>query len=260
MTDDPRRYESQFAENLPHIDRIIASFARRYGMSMDETIDLAGTIKLRIVEEQYAIFKKFRGESSLATYLTVVITMLAREQLVAERGRWRPSAAAQRHGPVAVRLETLVHQKGYALAEAGEALRTRGETTLSDRELGDLLRELPRRAPLRPVQVGSEPLRQALAQDDAESAVVEGEIGKQRQSMARLLEESLAALSLEDRLLLKLRFWQEASVADAARILGVDQRPLYRRLEKLLDDLRARLAREGMTVDHVRELIGGSGS
>ena len=252
MSNDPNPYEAQLVENLPLIERIVGALARRYGMGEDDAAELSSAIKLRIVEDDYAVFRKFRGESALPTYLTVVIAMMAREHRVAERGRWRPSAASQRIGPVAVKLETLVAQKGYALAEAGEIMRSRGETTLSDRQLGELLRQLPRRAG------GAEPLLSAAARDAAEAGVMSAEASARRASVEKLLEETLATLPLEDRLLLKLRFWQEASIADAARILGVEQRPLYRRIEKLMNDLRARLAGAGITVDQVRELIGGS--
>lgn len=256
MAEPERQFDRIFVEHLPVLDRVVANLGRRYGMSADEVEELSSTIKMRIVESDYAVFRKFRGESSLPTYLTVVITMMAREERIAQRGRWRPSAAAQRIGPVGIGLETLVHQKGYGLAEAGEVMRSRGETTLSDRELGDLLRQLPRRAPMRPVEVGAEPLRAQPASEDAEGAVAGEETSTRLAGVQRALGQSLAALPLEDRLLLKLRFWQEASIADAARILGVEQRPLYRRLERILNDLRGRLAAEGVTSEQVREMIG----
>jgi RNA polymerase sigma factor for flagellar operon FliA len=258
MVEDGRSWEAQFVEQLPVIERAVTSFGRRYGMSADEIADLSSSIKLRIVEDGYAVFRKFRNESSIATYLTVVVTMFAREYRVQQRGRWRPSAEAQRRGPVAIGLETMVHQKGLTLTEAGAMMRSRGDTMLSDRELGDLLRELPRRPPLRPTEVAEEALRGAAAQDDAASLVTTQEEAALRGSVQRLLQESLDSLSLEDRLLLKLRFWHDASIADAARILGLEQRPLYRRLERLMGDLRARLDGAGVTADQVRELMEGS--
>lgn len=260
MADEASQLEALFVEHLPIVERAVASFGRRYGMAADDVADLASAIKLRIVEDDYAVFRKFRGESSLGTYLTVVVTMFAREHRVAERGRWRPSAEAQRRGPVAIGLETLVHQKGYSLPEAAAVMRSRGETSLTDRQLGDLLRQLPRRAPLRPVVVSESALAGTVGVDDAESLVVRHESSTERDNVQRVLEESISSLPLEDRLLLKLRFWEEASIADAARILGVEQRPLYRRVEKLLADLRSRLAGAGVTPDQVRDLIGGSTS
>lgn len=224
-------------------------------MSADEVADLSSSVKLRIVEGKYEVFRKFRGESSLATYLTVVVTMLAREYRVQEKGRWRPSAEAKRRGPEAVMLETLSQQKGLSLGEAGAVMRSRGDTTLSDRQLGELLRALPRRAPLRPLRTGTDALDAMPAYDSADALVLAGESAKLKASVTQTLESSLASLSVEDRLLLKLRFWQDASIADAARILGVEQRPLYRRIEKLLGDLRKRLASEGLTPEDLRGLM-----
>jgi RNA polymerase sigma factor (sigma-70 family) len=256
MSHGAQSLEALFVENLPVLERAVASFGRRYGMSADETADLGSSIKLRIVEDGYAVLAKFRGESSLSTYLTVVVTMFAREHQVAERGRWRPSAEALRRGPDAVRLETLVFQKGHSLTEAAAVMRSRGDTVLTDAQLGDLLRQLPRRGPMRPTMVGED----AAANTPALDEVASREAGEMRAGVERVLAECMAGLSLEDRLLLKLRFWQQASVADAARILGVEQRPLYRRLEKLLQDLRARLMSAGVTGNDIRALFGEAAS
>lgn len=254
MDRDGQSWEAQFVEQLPVIERAVAAFGRRYGMSTDEVADLSSSIKLRIVESQYEVFRKFRGESSLATYLTVVVTMLAREYRVQEKGRWRPSAEAKRRGPEAVMLETLSQQKGLSLGEAGAVMRSRGDTTLSDRQLGELLRALPRRGPLRPSRSGDDELDGLPAREGADAAVLAEESATLRANVTRTLESSLASLSVEDRLLLKLRFWQDASIADAARILGVEQRPLYRRIEKLLADLRKRLGAEGVDAEDIRGL------
>jgi RNA polymerase sigma factor (sigma-70 family) len=254
MDDVVSQHEALFVDNLPTIEHAVQRFGRRYGMSNDEVADLASHIKLRIVESRYEVFAKFRGESSLTTYLTVVVTMFAREYRVQEKGRWRPSAEAKRRGPEAVRLETLSQQKGHSLAEAGAVMRSRGETSLSDRQLGELLRLLPRREPLRPSKVGADELDAMPAAGGADQLIVAEQAAKVR----GILESSLAALSLEDRMLLKLRFWQEASIADAARILGVEQRPLYRKIEKLLGALRERLVNEGLSADDVRGLTESS--
>ena len=252
MSHGAHALQALFVENLPVLERAVASFGRRYGMSPDETADLASAIKLRIVEDDYAVLGKFRGESSLSTYLTVVVTMFAREHHVAERGRWRPSAEAVRRGPEAVRLETLIYQKGHTLGEAAAVMRSRGDTVLTDGQLGELLRQLPRRGPMRPVLAGEDVLASSAAPDQLAAR----EAVETRAGIERVLEDSLATLTVEDRVLLKLRFWEHASVADAARILGVEQRPLYRRLEKLLQDLRSRLTSAGVTADDIRELLG----
>src|SRR5918999_3660584 len=146
--------EAQFVQHLPYIERTVAALSRRYGLRGDDADDFASWAKMRLIENDYAVLGKFRGGSSLPTYLTVVLSMLGREYLVHQRGRWRPSAAARRAGPLATRLETLIYRDHLSLGHAAERLRTSGETTLSDRDLAALLATLPRRDPIRPANAG----------------------------------------------------------------------------------------------------------
>jgi RNA polymerase sigma factor (sigma-70 family) len=252
---DRTSLEGTFLQNLPLIERIIASTARRQGFDIDEASELASWIKLRFVENDYAVLGKFRGESSIGTYLTVVIAMLARDYRVQRWGRWRPSSAARQGGPLAIRLESLVVRKGYRLEQAGELLRTTGETTLSDKELAGILTKLPARRPLRPVEVGAAPLVEMESGNRADFLVTEQSAEADRQRTTKALDEALSALPVEDRIVLKMRFWEQMSVAEIARGLGLDQKPLYRRLERLLADLRARLTRAGVTIDELRALM-----
>ena len=247
--------EVLFLDNLRHIERIIEALSRRHGLHGDDADDFSSWAKMKLVEDDYAVLRKFRGESSIQTYLTVVIAMLFREYRVAQWGRWRPSAAAQRLGSLAVRLETLVHRDGYRLEEAGELLRTKGETTLSDRELAELLAELPPRTPLRPVRVGDEPLVDTPADSRADERVVGEEADRERTAAERALADALARLPTEDRLILRMRFWEELSVADIARGLAVPQKPLYRRIERALVQLRGILETHGITRGWVRAML-----
>jgi RNA polymerase sigma factor (sigma-70 family) len=56
-------------------------------------------------------------------------------------------------------------------------------------------------------------------------------------------EAALAALEPEDRTIVELRYREGLSVADVARALGLAQKPLYRRLDRLLAHLRASVSR-----------------
>jgi len=151
-----------------------------------------------------------------------------------------------------------VHLKGHSFREAAAILRSRWKVNITDQQLSTLLRDLPRRLPMRPVQVAEAALRSTPSVDDSAAAVINGETTDVRRNVQRILEASIEALPVEERVLLKLRFWEDASIADAARILGVQQRPLYRRIEKLLTVLRERLHSQGVSVEQIRELTGGT--
>ena len=234
--------------------------ARRYGFSPDDTADLSSWIKLRIVEDNYAALRKFRGESSIATYLTVVVAMLARDYRAQRWGRWRPSASARRLGDVAMRLETLVHRNGLPLQQAAEHLRTSGATNQSDRQLANLLQQLPKRQPLRPVEVGADALSQVTASASADSTLESSESDQERDRYRNLVEQAMNALPVEDRLILRMRFWENVSVADIARGLHIEQKPLYRRLERLLVELRRALTTAGLQASRLQELLDEPGS
>ncbi len=247
-----------FLENLALIERVAGSLARRCGMAGDDAADFLSWVKLKLIEDDYAVLLKFRGESSIGTYLTVVLATLARDYRVQRWGRWRPSAAARRLGRVAERLEVLVRRQGFRLTEAAEALRTSGETQLTDRELSALLAQLPMREPLRPIEAGAEPLEQVASVEGADALVAEQSAVDDRRLAARALASAMESLSAEDRVLLRLRYWEGLSVADVARGLATDQKPLYRRLERLLRELRASLLSAGITPEQIRDLLGDS--
>lgn len=248
--------EQLFLANLPAVEKILGALARRHALSRDAAEEFAAWANLRLIENDYAVLAKFRGESSLPTYLTVVLAMLFREYRVQEWGRWRPSAAAKRGGPLAISLETLVNRDGISLAEAGERLRTSGVTTMSDKELATLVAEFPVRTPLRPAQA-IEPPADAVGADRADDIVVLEESSSAAAAAQTALDRALAELPGEDRLIVRLHYMESMSVADIARGLSLPQKPLYRRLERLLGLLRTGLERAGVSRDHVRELATG---
>src|SRR3954462_4300260 len=150
--------EALFLQHLDVIDRILSALARRHALDADDSADLCAWAKAKIIESDYAALANFRGDSSLGTYLTVVLAMLAREYIARERGRWRPSAAAKRHGAVGIKLEALTVRNGLPLSVAGQMMRSAGETTLSDAELARIAAQFPSRA-------SRQPLRDATAVD-----------------------------------------------------------------------------------------------
>lgn len=248
--------EALFLENLGRIDRIAGALCWRHGIEGAEAEDVAAWVRLLLMEDDYAVLRKFRGESTITTYLTMAVSLLFREHRIRERGRWRPSAAAQRLGHAAVRLETLVQRDGYRLEDAAKVMRSAGTTDLSDRALAELLAALPRRAPLRPVQVGADALEAAAdpgASDPAEAAEADAE----RRATEQALERALEGLPAADRVVVRMRYWEGLSVADVARGLGVPQKPLYRTLERALRRLRTELEGAGVSRGLVRALLGG---
>src|SRR5688500_3157528 len=114
-----------FETNLALIDRLLGAVCRRNGFPPDDSEEFGSWARLRLIDNDYAILGKWRGESSLPTYLTAVIVNLFRDYRIQIWGKWRPSAEARRLGPAAVQLEKLMGQDGRSFPEAVAVLRSR---------------------------------------------------------------------------------------------------------------------------------------
>jgi RNA polymerase sigma factor for flagellar operon FliA len=246
-----------FVQSLPDIDRMAEKLCRRYHVS-EEAEDFASLVKMKLMADDYAALRSFRGESALRTFLLPVVTRAFHEWQRATRGRWRNSAQALRLGPPVPELEALVQRDGVPLREAAERLRAAGRTDKSDRELAALLSQCRDRAPLRPVEVGPAPLDSAVSDRQADGRVTAEEDRRRREHVTAALQAALrSALTPEEQVLVRMVFIECRKVADAARLLGVPQKPLYRKLEQALAKLRGALEDAGVGAAEVRELFAG---
>ena len=60
-------WETFFLDNLSLIERVIAFVCRKYGLSGADAEDFASASKLKIIEDGYAVLRKFEQKCSLAT-------------------------------------------------------------------------------------------------------------------------------------------------------------------------------------------------
>ena len=243
--------EKAFLDSLPVIDRVIAIIARRHGLPRADAEEFTAWARARIIDGDYAIIRKFAGRSSLPTYLSVVLTNLFRDYRNSAWGRWRPSAAATRLGPVGIRLEELLYRDGCSVRESVGVLRSAG-VALTVGELADLAVRIPQRQPTK--EVGLEELNVAgAAADSAVDSASFEENGEIASSLRAVVEE----LSPEDQIITRMRFWSDVSVADIARTLGLEQKPLYRRLESIQERLRTLLAARGIDRERALDVLAG---
>lgn len=244
-----------FLEHLPWIEKVAGIVCRKHGVWGDDAEDFASVVKLKLMEHDYADLRKFRGDCSPTTYIATLVVRRFHEYARERWGRWRNSAAAEREGQLAKDLEMLVHRDGCTLAQAAEQLRSAGKTGASDAELARLLAKLPPRQPLRAVEVGAPLIENAPAAEAADSRVGGAELDRHRSALFAALFKVMEQLPPEERHILRMRFGDGRSVADVARALRLEQKPLYRRIDQLRAKLRVDLERCGVTAEDVRELL-----
>jgi RNA polymerase sigma factor (sigma-70 family) len=247
-----------FEDNLDVIERSIAQVCRHVRLHGADAEDFASCARLALLADDCAILSKFEGRSSLGSYVAIVVRRLFISQKRAE-GRWHPSAEAMRHGEAAMTLDRLLHYEGRSFAEALALTKVR-HPDADVHELETIAEALPHRQPrlrLVPVMEGDEDRFAGSAA--ADERVVAADLDKRSDRTGRAVQEAFATMTAQDRVVLRLRFAKSMSIADIARALSIEQRPLYRRIEALLTDLRNALQRAGIDGAEAADLIAAAG-
>ena len=104
--------------------------------------------------------------------------------------------------------------------------------------------------------MGEEELLKIPVDGQVESRIEEKEQARTAARLRELLAPLLRSLAAEDRLLLKLCFFEGLSIAAISPLLGRPQRELYAAWERCLKKLRRALADAGLGSDQGCELIG----
>jgi len=73
--------------------------------------------------------------------------------------------------------------------------------------------------------------------------------------VSAVMRRVMATFETQDRLILTLRYEDGRAVSDIATVLHLDQKPLYRRLERLAEEFRKALEAEGIDSQSVMEMF-----
>ncbi|HEX6164265.1 MAG TPA: sigma-70 family RNA polymerase sigma factor [Vicinamibacterales bacterium] len=247
-------YQRLLLDHLDLVDQIVRTTGRRRHLSSTEREDFASFVRLRLVEDDYAILRKFQNRSTLWTYLAAVIERMSLDFCAEKWGRWRPSAMAERLGPVAVALERLVTRDAHTVEEAMEILRTNHDVGKTYAELRRIWDQLPVR--VRTTEVGEEAAAAVSSGDTSEIKIEDSDRQKSIERLQRALATAFEKIAAQDRVLIALRFDQDLSMVEIAKLTGSSVPTLHRRLDKSVKQLRLALTTEGFDPREVAGLIG----
>lgn len=242
-----------YSEYADTIEAVFAYIRRSQRLTADAGDEFSSWARLKLLENDCAILRKFQGLSSLRTFLVTVINRLFLDWRITEWGRWRPTADARRLGALAIELERLIVRDHLEFQQAASLLVSKGVAE-SHEECDRVWGELPQRPGRRRATEDAldsvpapSPPRDPIAMDEAQASASRA---------GGALADALPQLSPEEQLIIRLRYQDGFTVARIAQLLGQEQKPLYRRIEQILGRLRVQMASAGVTADEVRGLLG----
>jgi RNA polymerase sigma factor for flagellar operon FliA len=242
-----------FLAHLPHIKKVVAQTCRHCHFRKEEAEDFSSKLTLKILDNDYAVIRQFQGKSTLKHYLTMVIKRYMLDFQNELWGKWRPSKEAERLGPVAVLLEKLLVRDGLSFDEAVNILQTNHKVKMTWQELDRIAGRLPHRTPRH--MEGEETLESVPSPNDrADGNITEKEKNALRVRAHEALRQALLTIPKEAKVIIQLQ-WKCFSVAQISRTLGLDQKQLYRRIQKTQEHLRREMERHGIRKEDIQDLF-----
>lgn len=246
MGDSVQTWRDLYEEQIDLTDRVLSFVCRRNGIRGDEADELRSEVHLRLIDNDYAILRKFDDRSSLRTYLTVVIQRIVLDFRTERWGKWRPSEAARRLGDDAVLLETLMIRDGHDFSDAVAIMQTSMGIERSRDELYSMTLSFPLRWGRS--STTDVPLDDGLRSEhrDPERAAMDREVLDCERLLSEVLQREVESADPEDRALLRLVHLEGRKVSTIARMLQTDQQKIYRRMYALQKRLREALEQSGL--------------
>jgi RNA polymerase sigma factor (sigma-70 family) len=244
-----------YSAHAETIESALAHACRVHRLAPDVADEFCSWARVRLLDNDQAILRKFQHRSAIRTFLITVVQRLFLDWRNAEWGKWRPTADARRLGDVGIELERLVLRDQLTYDEAVQTLVARDVATRD--QCDTVWAQLPRRprrkrADEAEVEALASPLRASDAVEDEEnSALAHG--------VSQALTKALAALPPGDQVILQMRYWSGQTVARIATLTGENQKALYRRFERLGAELRRCLEADGVSGDVLQTITGRFG-
>lgn len=248
---DPERF---YESNIRHIDEVVKIVCWRHNITSEDVQDFSQHVHLMLIENNYRRIRAYRGDVNdhalFKGYLRTVIARISLDRLRNKLGKWHPSPEAIKLGKIAEHLEKLVNRNKYSIEEAYHKLPNSLRILISLDDAHTLYDKLPIRQS-RPQEVDDpeEPVnRESDPKPNPEELV-------KKKQIIELICLMLQSLTPDDRLLLKMHFYDDLKISVIARQLSKDNQQLYRRMNVILQKFREKLLQSGFKESDVRDLM-----
>jgi RNA polymerase sigma factor (sigma-70 family) len=223
-------------------------------MDTEEREEFISWALFRMVESEYAVVTRWRGDSSWSSYLHVVSNRLLLDYRNHRWGKWRLSTVARRGSRAAQLLDVLIHRDGFSTREAVEFVLHNHRTSLDRVQLLDLAESLPARQERRMGDFDSAP--EPEAPEAADQVLFDDDRRRVCAMVEAALDLALDGLDASEVLLLQMRYCRDAEANEIARRFGIPRRRVYQRLETALARLRRALLAADIQATEALDVVG----
>lgn len=243
-----------FLANQSVVEEIISYLGQKYAVSSDTKEDFTSEVFIKLMDQDYAVFKKFKGHSQIKTYLTVVISRFFLDYRDRIWGRWRPSTQAKALGELGILVEQYISRDGYSVDACFQMLKHNHLLEVNEQDIYDIFHQLPHRHKRQ--EVGEATLvRKATPDADPQTAFQQKLADKDLAVATAAVRQCLEQMPEQDQLILRLHFEKGVPLSRVALVANIQPKAIYRKTQALLSDLRHRLEARGIQRIDVESLL-----
>jgi RNA polymerase sigma factor (sigma-70 family) len=238
---------------LKTIEKLAKTLARRRGLLPEDVEDFAQDTLLKVMSNGHATLRKFRGDSSMTTFMASVVGFYFKDWTNSKWGKYRTPKPVARLGEPAITLHRLMVRDRLSFAEACEKLRTDHGVVLSEAELAAIAARLQLK--FRPQLEPPDALITVPAPDTTDRNIVDQEKLELRQRIDEILKQWRARLTEQDALIVSYWIDDGLKFVDVAKLVGIPQKKVYERVDALRKQLRRLLEDAGIDGATIRDLL-----
>lgn len=283
----PHRYQEMINRHFSLIERqsyrAVRKQLRRSGLAENpvnienEALELSNRVLDVLQEDDYKVLRSFKGDAKLSTYITAIVARKAVDMVRKKLGRNRQKERAAAYGEVGLLVLERMIMKGESAERLLPEVKTLPNAPQSPGELERIALEIGSGSniPNSPAPTGSnenpavkegftvktgenadgEPRREVVVPDPRQGPRDLAHQQERSRDMRAAVTHVLSQLSGEERIILRMRFptgdRPPQKAKHIAGVLGISEKAVYKRIDRLLKKCRQILEQKGVDVNEL---------
>ncbi|HED08370.1 MAG TPA: sigma-70 family RNA polymerase sigma factor [Ignavibacteria bacterium] len=240
LLDENEEHDVDWKEFLRRFSNLILKVIWQLEKDKDEVMNKYLVVCTKLAENKFSILRKYienhtQKSPKFTTWLVVVVRNICIDEHRAMHGRKRFPKALLALSELDRKVFELYFWKGYSEEEIGNIINKNDKTILISESIALIEKSLKRSRDY--IYNNNSPVK-TIRYDD-EKLYAEYEERNDSNESEKLLEKWLSELNETERLIIRLKFWEDLSVKEIAGILKtLSEQKIYSIIRKAFETLR----------------------
>jgi len=232
----------------------------------NEVLELNNIVLDKLKEENYKVLKQFKGNASISTYITAIISHKAVDLIRKKKGRGREKERAKKYGDLGEKIYRMVFVERMNISTAYSELKEKFDFKGTPEDIDALVEKIRGKGRLaagHSSSPGNHVIKQGKQSSETgevmiadtgnnpEDVIIEAQREKK---VKEVIDKIVSQLKGEERLILRMRFpaaedEKPKDIDRIARLLGISKKAVYNRISRILKRCREMMINNGVDFD-----------